>query len=203
MWGQKTQSKNWTNSFPSCSSASWVVISGADLWLRTSKCNHLLEFQAFCISLLAARVVVVWWISCVGLFWDLVNYSPPGSTVHGILQARILEWVMMPSSRGSSRCRGDRTRVSCIDRRVLYHWVTKEATIAHDTLNYNYLCICFCIPSPHPTFWSLQEHNPHCIAWHSTYRYSVSACWMNVYTQSSQALSALGVLETSIKDLSL
>lgn len=50
-WGQKTQRKNWTNSFPSCSSASWVVISGAGLWLGTSKCNHLLEFQAFCISL--------------------------------------------------------------------------------------------------------------------------------------------------------
>ena len=33
---------------------------------------------------------------------DPMNYSPPGSSVHGILQARILEWVAMPSSRGSS-----------------------------------------------------------------------------------------------------
>ena len=32
-----------------------------------------------------------------------VDYSRPGSSVHGILQARILEWVAMPSSRGSSR----------------------------------------------------------------------------------------------------
>ena len=31
-----------------------------------------------------------------------MGYSPPGSSVHGILQARILEWVAMPSSRGSS-----------------------------------------------------------------------------------------------------
>ena len=31
-----------------------------------------------------------------------MNYSPPGSSVYGILQARILEWVAMPSSRGSS-----------------------------------------------------------------------------------------------------
>ena len=38
--------------------------------------------------------------------------SPPGSSVHGILQARILEWVAMPSSRGSSWPR-DRTWVSC------------------------------------------------------------------------------------------
>ena len=29
-----------------------------------------------------------------------MDYSPPGSSVHGILQARILEWVAMPSSRG-------------------------------------------------------------------------------------------------------
>ena len=33
---------------------------------------------------------------------DPVDYRPPGSSVHGILQARILEWVAMPSSRGSS-----------------------------------------------------------------------------------------------------
>ena len=36
---------------------------------------------------------------------DLTDCSPPGSSVHGILQARILEWVAMSSSRGSSRPR--------------------------------------------------------------------------------------------------
>ena len=39
--------------------------------------------------------------------------SPPGSWSMGILQARILEWVAMPSSRGSSQPR-DQTQVSCI-----------------------------------------------------------------------------------------
>ena len=39
--------------------------------------------------------------------------SPPGSSVHEIIPAKILEWVAMPSSRGSSRPR-DWTRVSCI-----------------------------------------------------------------------------------------
>ena len=34
-----------------------------------------------------------------------VDCSPPGSSVHGILQARILEWVAMPSSKGSSQPR--------------------------------------------------------------------------------------------------
>ena len=49
--------------------------------------------------------------------------SPPDSSVHGILQARILEWVTMLSSRGSSQPR-DQTHVSnvsSIGRRVLYH----------------------------------------------------------------------------------
>ena len=40
--------------------------------------------------------------SCLTLC-DLRDYSPPGSSVHGILQARVLEWGAMPSSRGSSQ----------------------------------------------------------------------------------------------------
>ena len=54
---------------------------------------------------------------------NLMDCSPPGSSVCRILQARILEWVAMPSSRGSSRPR-DRTHVSCVSsigRQVLYH----------------------------------------------------------------------------------
>ena len=44
---------------------------------------------------------------------DSVDCSPPGSSVPGVLQARILEWVAMPCSRGSSWSR-DQTHVSCI-----------------------------------------------------------------------------------------
>ena len=54
---------------------------------------------------------------------DPMDCNPPGSSVHGILQARILEWVAMPSSRESSQSR-DQTRVSyvsCIGRLVLHH----------------------------------------------------------------------------------
>ena len=47
------------------------------------------------------------------------NCSPPRSSVHGILQARILEWIAISSSRGSSQPR-DRTCVSCIGRWFLY-----------------------------------------------------------------------------------
>ena len=48
---------------------------------------------------------------------DSVDCSPLGSSVHGILQARILEWIPMPSSRRSSRPR-DQTHVSCTGRWV-------------------------------------------------------------------------------------
>ena len=46
------------------------------------------------------------------LLCDPMDFSPLGSSVHGILQARILEWVVIPSSRGSSPPR-DQTCVSC------------------------------------------------------------------------------------------
>ena len=42
-------------------------------------------------------------LSCSGTLGDPMNCSPAGSSVHGILQARILEWVAMPSSRRSSQ----------------------------------------------------------------------------------------------------
>ena len=61
--------------------------------------------------------------SRVWLFWDPIDCSPPGSSVHGILQARILEWVAMSSSRGSSWLRDwtPNSNVSCIGKQVLYH----------------------------------------------------------------------------------
>ena len=49
--------------------------------------------------------------------------TPLGSSIHGILQARMLEWVVISSSRGSSRPR-DWTCISCIGRQILYHWDT-------------------------------------------------------------------------------
>ena len=52
--------------------------------------------------------------------------DPMGYTVHGILQARILEWVAFPFSRGSSQPRG-RTQASCIAGRFFTSWATREA----------------------------------------------------------------------------
>ena len=66
--------------------------------------------------------------SCLTLC-DPMDCSPPGSSVHEIFQARILEWVAISYSRGSSQP-GDRTCVSCIScigRQILYHCATWEA----------------------------------------------------------------------------
>ena len=57
---------------------------------------------------------------------SLVNpmgYSPPGSSVHGIFQARILQWVTISFSKGSSRPR-DQTHISCIGRQSFCHGAT-------------------------------------------------------------------------------
>ena len=55
-----------------------------------------------------------------------MDYSPPGSSVHGTSQIRILEWVAISSSRGSSGSR-DWTPLFCTGRWSLYHWASWEA----------------------------------------------------------------------------
>ena len=57
-------------------------------------------------------------LSPVQLFVTPWNSSLPGSSLHGILQARVLEWVAISFSRGSSRPR-DRTRVSALQANAL------------------------------------------------------------------------------------
>ena len=64
--------------------------------------------------------------------WKLLNCltlcDPMVYTAHGFLQARILEWVAFPSSRGSSRP-WDRTQVSCIADRFFTSWATRKALL--------------------------------------------------------------------------
>ena len=62
--------------------------------------------------------------SCPTL-WDPVDCSPPGSSVHGILQTRILEWVTIPVSRGSSWLR-NQTWVPCTAGRSFTILATRE-----------------------------------------------------------------------------
>ena len=70
--------------------------------------------------------------SCLTLC-DPMDCSLPGSSDHGILQARILEWIVIPLSRGSSQPR-DRTQVSCITGRFFTNSAIREALI--------WVCIC-------------------------------------------------------------
>ena len=69
-------------------------------------------------------------ISRVRLFATLWTAAPPGSSVHGIFQARVLEWVAIFSSRGSSQPR-DWTQVSCIADRRFTIWATRKAFQIH------------------------------------------------------------------------
>ena len=54
---------------------------------------------------------------------DLMDCSPPSSFVHGVFQVRILEWVDISSSRGSSQARNEAC-ISYIGRQILYHYAT-------------------------------------------------------------------------------
>jgi len=77
-----------------------------------------------------------------------MDCSPPGSSVHRILQARILEWVAVLFSRGSSQPR-DWTQVSCIASGFLTIWATKEALMNlcwHQINSYlsSHRCWTFC-----------------------------------------------------------
>ena len=62
--------------------------------------------------------------SCLTLC-EPVDCSLPGSSIHGIFQAIVLEWIAISFSRGSSRPR-DRTQVSCIVDRRFTAWATRE-----------------------------------------------------------------------------
>ena len=93
-------------------------------------CVNPLEIIAYLenvlVYIMTNHIVVVQLLSRVWHFCDPMNCSLPASSVHGISQARILEWVSIPSSRVSSWPR-DRTCISCIGSLILYHWATRKA----------------------------------------------------------------------------
>ena len=84
--------------------------------------------------------------SCLTLC-DPMDCSPSGSPVHANFQPRILEQVVIPSSRGSSQPR-DWTCISCIGRWILYYWATKEALrkdSSYNSCGYNVIQIYVCV----------------------------------------------------------
>ena len=95
-------------------------------WFKvtTTKSAHSLSKPRILKNLHWKKVLVPQ--SCLTLC-DPVDCSPPGSPVHGILQARTLEWVAISSSRGSSPPR-DWTGVSWIAGRSFPVWITRDVT---------------------------------------------------------------------------
>ena len=94
-----------------------------DFWLgsRLDFCPQ----RAYNLVICMTYYVVVWSLSPVQLFCNPMDCSPSGSSVHGIFQARILEWVDVPFSKGNVPTQGSNPNLlQC--RQILYHCATKE-----------------------------------------------------------------------------
>ena len=103
--------------------------------------THLISFS---MSMFVWSIIDLWWWlltkSCPTLC-NPMDCSLPGSSVHEISQARILEWVVISFSRGSSWPR-DQTWVSCIAGRFFMDWLTGKYLI--DLCHYvSYWCTTF------------------------------------------------------------
>ena len=88
-------------------------------WCVLKSCQPNKQISAFPISLIKDSLMMYAVLSRMLLIWL------PGSSVQGILQARKLEWISIPFSRGSSRPR-DWTWVSCIAAGFFIIWATRE-----------------------------------------------------------------------------
>ena len=104
---------------------SGVPLPSPKILLSISKYSHM----TFLLHLLIWHMILR--DSCVHAkllqlcltLWDPMVCSPPGFLIHGILQAKILEWVAISSSRGSSPPKGQThiSYISCIGGQILYH----------------------------------------------------------------------------------
>ena len=118
-WPHSREHHGWVSTLPITASSTenvsqpkWSILSGwcislsLSFKLKYSCCtilNKLWEYNIMIHNLGSQPCLIL---------WDLLDCSPPGSSVRGILQARILEWVATSSSGGSSPP-GDQTWVSC------------------------------------------------------------------------------------------
>ena len=84
------------------------------------------EFRTHCGECVRIRGCSMLSLQSCPTLWDPMDHSPQGSFLHEILQTRILEWVAISFSRGSSRPR-DQTQVSCTGGRFFTVWGTREA----------------------------------------------------------------------------
>ena len=100
-----------------------------------------------------------------------MDCSPPGSSVYGIFQARILEWVAICYSGGSFPLR-DWIHVSCVSRQILYHCTTWEVPEG--------IAFWPCIPTG---CLLIKAYSQQCGCWETLLHRSVvfqSALWLNI-----------------------
>ena len=117
--------------------ACWILHSikpDESLWSSPFDPWHLPSKQIIKVKVLVTQLYPT--------LWDPMDCSPPSSSVHGILQARILEWVVIPVSRSSWP--RDQTWISCIGGRVFTIWATETLEI---TLLFYHLSHPLSLPS--------------------------------------------------------
>ena len=111
----------------------YLTYMQSTLWETLGWMRHKLESRLLGeISITSDMQMRVKWPSCVRLFVTPWTIRLPGSSVHGIFQARVLEWVAISFSRVSPGPK-DRTWVSLIVGRCFTVWATREVRYAHDT----------------------------------------------------------------------
>ena len=105
-------------------------VAGSKLQLKVGLYVYVCVYMCVYIYIYTCIYICSVTQSCQTLC-DPMKCSLPGFSIYEIYQARILEWVAMPSSRGYSRPRDWKciSCVSCIGRRILYHRATWEAHI--------------------------------------------------------------------------
>ena len=109
--------------------------------------------------------------SCLTLtLCDNTDCSPQSSSVHGILQARILEWIVIPFSKGSSWPR-DQTQVSCIAGRFFTIWATREAQFEG---NLAFISPFFFFPASPPSWTLITFMFDHLLLSHKSQRLCLS-----------------------------
>ena len=116
-WLSNWTELNWTEGEKKTTTETWV----SSVHRKTAPCISLPMCRH---EMLAVAVLCVWWAKSCLTLCNPMDRGQPSSSVHGILQAWILEWAATPSSRGSSRPRGWScvSCISCTGRWVLYHW---------------------------------------------------------------------------------
>ena len=103
-----------------------------------------------------SRIILCSFANLCLTLWDPIGWSLPDSSVHGLFQASILEWVAISFFRGSSRPR-DQTNISFVGRWILYH----QRHLGNPNRVIQVVAICTQLPS----FSIMHLRFTHVVAW--------------------------------------